>query len=533
MHYYKYNDNDFEIQKIIKENNVVKVKYKNSIKINNYEIDTCIIKKIKNDEYKVGSCIFNEPKVLEKLKKLNNIVKCYGWYKDQEFTYFYLEYINGITLDEYIKNKESSLSDKEISLVCFEILKIIQSIHRVGVIHRDLKPENIMFNYDKNIWMLIDFGLSFSFTPIEDGSKCYTSVGSNGFKPPEIILRKEACRKSDVWSFGCIVIKMLGGELLDEENGEETELNYQISIQNKIPSHASKFCKNFIKKCLFEEPILRFDSEILNSHPFITKYSNSSNGKILELIERDTKKWIDETQKKKNIKIGDKSFTFEDENNTKEFNFKSIPDGTVELVFKKTFNKPIPDGSIPESVKIIDFGFNGESDFNQILTEDNLPNQLISLTLGNSFTYSIPYLKLIFLSLGKGACALKRLPNTLETLKYYGSIQDDLKENNIPFVKNLLIPFNNGPIFGDIIPNSVSFLTLGFFKDIETIETLKKLPKSVNDLVFTCPNDVFNQIQIKHLPSFITILVINRQIIDLENNHSPENFIKNHIIINN
>ncbi|KAN0007378.1 hypothetical protein ACTFIU_000577 [Dictyostelium citrinum] len=506
MYYYKYNDNDFEIQKIIKENKVLK-------------------------EYKVGSCIFNEPKVLEKLKKINNIVKCYGWYKDKEFTYFYLEYINGITLDEYIKNKKSLLSDKEISLVCCEILKIIQSIHRVGVIHRDLKPENIMFNYDKNIWMLIDFGLSFSFTPIEDGSKCYTSVGSYGFKPPEIILRKEACRKSDVWSFGCIVIKMLGGYLLDEENGEDTELNYEISIQNKIPSHASKFCKNFIKKCLFEEPILRFDSEILNSHPFITKYSNSNN--ILELIERDTKKWIDETQKKKNIIIGDKSFTFEDENNTKDFNLKSIPDGTVELIFKKTFNKPIPDGSIPDSVKIIDFGFNGDSDFNQLLTEENLPDQLISLTLGNAFTYSLPFLKLIFLSLGKGASALKRLPNTLETLKYYGSIQDDLKEKNIPFVKNLLIPFNNGPIIEDIIPNSVSYLTLGFFKDIETIETLKKLPKSVNDLVFTCPNDVFNQIQIKHLPSFITILVINRQIIDFENNHSPENFIKNHIIINN
>ncbi|KAM9986549.1 hypothetical protein ACTFIY_010968 [Dictyostelium cf. discoideum] len=515
MKEYEFNENDFEIQKIIKENCVLKVKNKKGIKINNYEFETCIIKKIKNDEFPIGSCAFKELKVLEKLKNINNIVKCYGWYKNKEFTFFYLEYINGITLDEYIKNKKSLLSDNGISLICGEILKIIENIHKVGVIHRDLKPENIMYNYDKNIWMLIDFGLSFSFTPIENQSKY-------GFKPPEILLRKDACRKSDVWSFGCTVIKMLGGELYDE--------NCESSIIPNIPIHASKFCKNFIKKCLLQEAILRFDSEILNSHPFITKYTQTN---ILEIIERDSKKWIEETQKKKYIKIDDKTFTFEDENNTIEFNDKSIPDGIVELKFKKTFNKPIPDGSIPESVQIIYFGFNGDSEFNQTLTEDNLPMELKSLTLGNAFTYSLPYLKLVFLSIGKGTSSLKRLPTTLETLKYYSSIQDDLKENNIPFVNNLLIPFNNGPILKDTIPNSISYLTLGYFKDIETIETLKNIPTSVNDLVFTCPIEVFNQIQIKHIPSFITILVINRQIIDFENFNSPEDFIKNFIIKNN
>ncbi|KAM9962445.1 hypothetical protein ACTFIR_005353 [Dictyostelium discoideum] len=519
MKEYEFNENDFEIQKILKENCVLKVKNKKGIKINNYEFETCIIKKIKNDEFPIGSCVFKELKVLEKLKNINNIVKCYGWYKDKEFTYFYLEYINGITLDEFIKNKKSLLSDKEISLICCEILKIIENIHKVGVIHRDLKPENIMYNYDKNIWMLIDFGLSFSFTPIENQSKCFTSVGTDGFKPPEILLRKDACRKSDVWSFGCTVIKMLGGELYDE--------NCQ---QHDIPLHASKFCKNFIKKCLLEEAILRFDSEILNSHPFITKYTQPN---ILELIERDTKKWIDETQKKKYIKIDDKSFTFEDENNTMEFNDKSIPGGTVELKFKKTFNKPIPNSSIPESVQIIDFGFNGDSEFNQILTEDNLPMDLKSLTLGNAFTYSLPYLQLVFLSIGKGSSSIKRLPTSLETLKYYGSIEDELEENSIPCVKNLLIPFNNGPILKGTIPNTVTYLTLGYFKDIETIETLKNIPISVNDLVFTCPIEVFNQIQIKHIPSFITILVINRFIIDFENFNSPEDFIKNYIIKNN
>ncbi|KAN0055814.1 hypothetical protein ACTA71_011701 [Dictyostelium dimigraforme] len=520
-----FNEDDFEIQEIIKENCVFKVKNKNGIIINGNEFETCIIKKIKNNDYSVGSCIFKEQKVLEKLKILKGVVKCYGWYKNEEFTYLFLEYINGITLDEYIKKKDSKLSDKEISLICGEILVIIQSFNKIGVVHRDLKPDNIMFSYDTNMWMIIDFGLSFSFIPSTiNGSKCYSSVGTDGFKPPEIILRMEACRKSDIWSFGCIVIKMLGGKLNYNDNDDENVNkidNFGIySIQNKKPQHASKLCKNFMKKCFFEEPILRFDSEDLNSHPFITKYTKT---KVPELIERGSKKWIEETQKKKNIEIGDKSFTFEDENNTREFNDESIPVGTKELKFKKTFNKPIPDGSIPESVENIEFGFNGDSDFNQILTEDNFPKELKSLTFGNAFTFSLPYLKLVFLSLGKGATALKNFPISLETLKYYGSIQDDLKGNDIPFVKNLLMPFNNGPIIEGIIPNSVTYLTLGYFKDIET---LKKIPISVNDLVFTCPNEVFDQIQIKHIPSFATLLVINRFIIDLKNDDTPEAFLK-------
>ncbi|KAK5576500.1 hypothetical protein RB653_007644 [Dictyostelium firmibasis] len=524
----KFSFNDFEIEKIIKNNSVYKVKNKNRIIINNNQFETCIIKKLKNRDYGIRSCVFKEINILEKLKNNNNVVKCYGWYSDNEYTYLFLEYINGITLDEHILEKKQ-LSDEEISLICGEILVAIQSIHKIGIIHRDLKPDNIMYSYDTKKWLLIDFGLSYSFTPNAESSKCYSCVGTDGYKPPEILLGKEACRKSDVWSFGCTVIKMLGGKLIDEIT-DEKDCSNLISNNYYIPSHASKLCQNFIKKCLTEEAVLRFDSQILNSHPFITKYTQTG---ILVLIEKASKKWIEETQKKKYIDIGDNSFTFQDENNTKVFDFKSVPNETVELRFKKTFNQPIPDGSLPNTVEIIDFGIDGDSEFNQELTESNLPSELKSLTLGNAFTFKLPSLKLVYLSMGKGTMSLKHFPYTLETLKYYGSIQNDLKENNIPNVKTLLIPFNNGPIIDSTIPETVTYLTLGYYKDLETIASFKNLPKSVDDLVFTCSQELFDLLQRKHIPDQISLLVINRVIIELKNNDTSETFLKYNQILNN
>ncbi|KAM9968568.1 hypothetical protein ACTFIW_007718 [Dictyostelium discoideum] len=525
MNSYIYKEEDWEIVETLKPN-VFKVNNKNNIVLNGNSFKTCILKIITNKDKNV----WKEGQVLEKLKNIDSIVKCYGWCCDKQTTYIFIEYINGYTLEEYVL-KNHPIPEKDLSEIIEDLIQSLASIHEIGVIHRDLKLENVMFDKESNKWKLIDFGLSFSFSPSNGGSKCISICGSKGYCPPEIKLSGKCGRKSDIWIFGCLVIKMLGGEL------EETEIKIDEASDNKpkiyfpkIPPHASKFLHNFIQKCFEEEEVLRFDSITLIDHPFLSLYK--SKGNMLYLIQRGHKRWMDITQKKKGIKIEGKTFTFEDNDNKEPFGLGIVPDGTVELIFKKTFNQPVILGSIPSSVQIIDFGVDGDSLFNQEMDEDLfMDRDLKSMTLGNAFTHTLPYFgSLNYLSLGRNRNALLNLPPTLETLKYYGEVQTDLKTNIIPPVKNLLIPFNNHSIIIGTIPPSVKYLAWGKLKDLEAIETLKNLPPSVNDLTFSCPPDVFDKIQRKHIPDSISIIIINQHVIELKNSDNSETYLKDNIV---
>ncbi|KAM9962443.1 hypothetical protein ACTFIR_005351 [Dictyostelium discoideum] len=232
-------------------------------------------------------------------------LKCYGWCCDKHTTYIFIEYINGYTLEEYVL-KNHPIPEKELSEIIEDLIKSLASIHEIGIIHRDLKLENVMFDKESNKWKLIDFGLSFSFSSLNDGSKCFTQCGSKGYIPPEIKLGGQCGRKSDIWTFGCLVIKMLGGEL------EENEMQIDgASVNNNKPNI-------WIPK-IPPQLIIHFYLK----------------GNMLYLLQRGHKRWMDITQKKMGIKVEGKTFTFEDNDNQEPFELGIVPDGTVELIFKK------------------------------------------------------------------------------------------------------------------------------------------------------------------------------------------------------
>lgn len=83
---------------------------------------------------------------------------------DYNYAYFIFEYIEGITLDEFINSlvkKNQKVSFEDVMTLVGKINDALNFIHRNGVIHRDLKPENIFIDTSKdNIPLLIDFDIS-------------------------------------------------------------------------------------------------------------------------------------------------------------------------------------------------------------------------------------------------------------------------------------------------------------------------------------------------------------------------------------
>ena len=100
----------------------------------------------------------NESKAIAMLDH-PNIVKVYSVSFGDRMQYIVMEYIDGITLKEYLDRQTGGVSWKEAIHFTAQILKALHHAHENGIIHRDIKPQNIMLLRDGTI-KVTDFGIA-------------------------------------------------------------------------------------------------------------------------------------------------------------------------------------------------------------------------------------------------------------------------------------------------------------------------------------------------------------------------------------
>lgn len=119
-----------------------------------------------------------------------------------------MEYIDGVTLEEFCTGRQSKPSKDRLKAVLHDILDGVDYLHHRGIIHNDLKPDNIIVTGNGTA-RIIDFGLSASNDSIYSG--CIG--GTEGFTAPEILEGKgSAGTASDIYSIGKIMEFMSGGK---------------------------------------------------------------------------------------------------------------------------------------------------------------------------------------------------------------------------------------------------------------------------------------------------------------------------------
>lgn len=129
-----------------------------------------------------------------------NIVRAVSWENDEHFgPCFLMEFVDGLTLDEFLETNPSVKIRKKIAL---EILSAMSYFHSLQIIHRDLKPLNILITHKGNNVKIIDFGLSDS-----DAYAIFKQpAGSDGYAAPEQITSgAETDQRSDIYAFGKIL----------------------------------------------------------------------------------------------------------------------------------------------------------------------------------------------------------------------------------------------------------------------------------------------------------------------------------------
>jgi len=158
-----------------------------------------------------------------------NIAAIYGLESHERHQYLVLEYVEGETLAEVLRR--GPIPMEEALGIAKNIAEALEAAHEKGVIHRDIKPGNVIIT-PAGTAKVLDFGLARSAEgapsttghPVSTQSPTVTSpapvhsptipgaiMGSAGYMSPEQARGKPVDKRSDIFSFGCVLYEMLTG----------------------------------------------------------------------------------------------------------------------------------------------------------------------------------------------------------------------------------------------------------------------------------------------------------------------------------
>ncbi len=190
-----------------------------------------------------------------------NIVTIYDAGEEQDLAYIAMDYVPGITLNEYTKDK-LLLPVRDVYEIIFQAADALNYAHRQDIIHRDIKPGNIIYNKEANNITVTDFGIA----RIADTTMTRPGVilGSPSFMSPEQLKGKEIDGRADIFSLGVTMFQLLTGKL-PFTGTDLSSLGYQItsvkhvsirSIRPELPKSA----ETIINRALQKSPSKRYQT---------------------------------------------------------------------------------------------------------------------------------------------------------------------------------------------------------------------------------------------------------------------------------
>lgn len=191
------------------------------------------------------------------VKNLNHpgVVKVY----DEGDGYFTMEYVPGEPL-----SKKKGEDVAQIFEIGIDIIRVLDYIHRQGVIHRDLKPDNIKITSASEV-KILDFGFAVgSEVNALLSAGQMDIVGTLDYMAPEVIKAFEVDPRADLYSLGIIFYELVTGRLPFKSSDILTTVVKQVEMIPPLPSEFNpKITPSFeaiIMKLIAKSPVKRFQS---------------------------------------------------------------------------------------------------------------------------------------------------------------------------------------------------------------------------------------------------------------------------------
>ncbi len=202
----------------------------------------------------------NESKAIALLSH-PNIVKIYDVGFTDKIQYIVMEYIDGITLTEYIA-RQGVLKWRDAVHFTTQVLRALQHAHDRGIVHRDVKSQNVMLLSDGTI-KVMDFGIA-RFNRETDKTMSEKAIGSVHYISPEQARGEMTDEKSDIYSVGVMLYEMLTGEKpFDGENPVSIAIKHMQMTPKKITEINSSIPEGLEEitiKAMQKEPSKRYQT---------------------------------------------------------------------------------------------------------------------------------------------------------------------------------------------------------------------------------------------------------------------------------
>ncbi len=225
-------DGRYEITELIGEGGMADV-YKAVDVVDGKEVAVKILKKEFAESEEFLRRFRNESKAIAVLSH-PNIVKIYDVGFSEKIQFIVMEYIDGITLKEYMES-ERVLNWKDSVHFVTQILRALQHAHERGIVHRDIKPQNIMMFTDGTI-KVMDFGIA-KFAREEGRTATDQAIGTVHYISPEQARGDVTDAKSDLYSVGVMLYEMLTGQKpFDTDNPVSIAVMHMQNIA-ELPRH--------------------------------------------------------------------------------------------------------------------------------------------------------------------------------------------------------------------------------------------------------------------------------------------------------
>lgn len=190
-----------------------------------------------------------------------NIVNIYDVGEEEQLYYIVMEYVEGKTLKEYIREK-APLPIEEALTIFDKICSAIRHAHENHIIHRDIKPHNILITKDGQV-KVTDFGIAMAMTSATI-THTKSVLGSVHYLSPEQAKGSIATEKSDIYSLGVVLYEMVTGQVPFSGESPVTvalkHLQETFTSPRLLNSEVPPSIENIINKAMAKSPEERYDS---------------------------------------------------------------------------------------------------------------------------------------------------------------------------------------------------------------------------------------------------------------------------------
>ena len=145
-----------------------------------------------------------------------NIVQIYGFFRAHGTGYIVMEYVEGQTLSERLKER-GVVSEGQLRQILLPLLEGLEEVHRSGLTHRDIKPGNIIMRASDDSPVLLDFGAARQ--TVMARSRLMTAVLTPGYAPLEQYSEKGRQGPwTDVYALGALCCRAMTGKAPEESS---------------------------------------------------------------------------------------------------------------------------------------------------------------------------------------------------------------------------------------------------------------------------------------------------------------------------